>query len=261
MYSICSIAPTISRLMGLKPPADSDSDVIEEVIDRGRDLGIDRVTRCLIFTPDAIGSDLVRKHGPLFLPVVRHAPLKIQLRSVFPPKTPVCYASMFTGTLPDVHGIREYVKRPPEADTLFDVITRAGGRAAIVAVKDSSLDTIFRRTGAEHFSETGGRAVTERAVALSEADRHNLIVAYQQEYDDTVHGGHPESEEGLAAVRRHIADFGSIAAALKKNWNRRPYLVAFAPDHGAHFDPTLGTGAHGEDIPEDMGVTHFFGLE
>jgi hypothetical protein len=260
MNSICSIPPTISRLMGVAPPAHCDAGIIPEVVEAAGRAGIDLISRCLIFSPDAIGTGLRKKHAHLFLPIVTDAPVEVGLRSVLPPKTPVCYASMFTGARPHVHGITAYVKKPPQSESIFDAIARVGKRSAIVAVRDSSLDTIFRNTHAEHFSEISDRAVTESTLALVEAGRHDLIIAYQQEYDDILHGAHPESPGALEAVRRHIASFASIARALKRHWSRHRYLVAFSPDHGAHFDASLGTGAHGEDIAEDMEVTHFFGF-
>jgi hypothetical protein len=129
-----------------------------------------------------------------------------------------------------------------------------------VAVKDSSLDTIFRGSGVEQFSESYDQDVTSRTAQLIEASRHDLIVAYQQEYDDILHRCHPESPEALKAVRRHVESFASLAGVCGRAWTDHHYLIAFSPDHGAHFDPATGTGNHGEDIAEDMEVTHFFGL-
>jgi predicted AlkP superfamily phosphohydrolase/phosphomutase len=72
----------------------------------------------------------------LFREVVSFAPIEISLQSVTPPKTPVCFASLFTGAAPDQHGIRKYEKPVLKCDTLFDALIRAGKRGAIVAVRD-----------------------------------------------------------------------------------------------------------------------------
>jgi hypothetical protein len=246
--------------MGVDSPSACSAAPIREVVRYAVRVGIDAAARILIFTPDALGTGLRRRHARLFLPIRVDAPIEIGLRSVVPPKTPVCYASMFTGTAPAVHGITAYLKKQPAAESIFDTLDRAGKRAAIVAVKESSLDTIFRKTPARHFSEASDRAVTERTCELVAARRHDLIVAYQQEYDDILHAAHPESASALEAVGRHVADFGVLAWAVRRHWGSDHYLVAFTPDHGAHFDASLGTGTHGDDIPEDMEVTHFFGL-
>lgn len=260
MYSICSIAPTISTLLGIDPPADAGAGPIKEVIEASGRAGEGGIEKCLVFAPDAIGTRLLGKLPAISRRLTAVAPLRVDLLSVMPPKTPVCFASMFTGALPRVHGIREYVKKPPAAESVFEMAVRSGRKTAIVAVKDSSLDTIFRHTRADHFSEASDRAVLGRTVALVEAGDYDFIVAYQQEYDDLLHRMPPESSEALDAVRRHVDSLETIGRTLKSSWSANRYMLTFSPDHGAHFDPSLGTGNHGEDIPEDMEVTHFFGF-
>jgi hypothetical protein len=260
MNSICSITPTICRLLGIPRPAACRAEPLREVTETAGGSQAGPSTRCLIFSPDAVGSVLVGKHASLFLPVRIRAPIEVPLRSVIPPKTPVCYASMFTGAPPEVHGIEEYVMRAPACETVFDVLTRTGHSTAIVAVKGSTMDTIFRSTGADQFTEACDEAVLRRTISLIERDRHQVIVAYQQQYDDILHRGHPESAEALDAVRAHVDSFHALAAAAGAAWGSHRYLVAFSPDHGAHFDRSLGAGAHGDDTPDDMHVTHFFGL-
>ena len=153
MNSICSITPTICNLLGIEPPAASDAEVLGEVTGGSRSPSPGAVTRCLVFSPDAIGTVLVRKYASLFGPVRQSAPIEVGLRSVIPPKTPVCYASMFTGAQPAVHGITKYVKRAPACETLFDVLAREGLSTAVAAVKDSSMDMIFRGAGVDQFTE------------------------------------------------------------------------------------------------------------
>jgi hypothetical protein len=260
MNSICSITPTICDLLGFEPPAASEAEALEEVTGGRHGPGPGAVTRCLIFSPDAIGTVLVRKYASLFLPARQYAPIEVGLRSVMPPKTPVCYASMFTGARPAVHGITKYVKRAPACETLFDVLAREDRSTAIVAVKDSSMDTIFRGAEVEQFTESYDEAVLHRSIELIEAGRHHVIVTYQQRYDDTLHRDHPESPAALDALRGHVESFIALAAAARAAWSGHCHLVTFSPDHGAHYDPATGTGTHGDDVPEDMEVTHFLGL-
>ncbi len=260
MKSICAITPTICDLMGIDPPAASEGRALDEITGSSDSPGAGALTRCLIFSPDAIGTALVGEYASVFLPISRYAPIRVDLRSVVPPKTPVCYASMFTGAGPAVHGITEYVKRAPACETIFDVLVREGRNVAIVAVEDSSMDVIFRGAGADQFAEPYDEAVLRRALDLIEADRHHLIVAYQQQYDDALHRGHPESRDALDALRQHAESFISLAVAADAAWSSHRYLLTFSPDHGAHYDPATGTGAHGDDVPEDMEVTHFFGF-
>ena len=167
---------------------------------------------------------------------------------------------MFTGLVPERHGITEYDKRVLTCETVFDVLTRESGTCAIVAVRDSSIDRIFRNRNIEYFSEAYDRQVTDRTLELIEEDQHDLIVAYHQEYDDALHETGIRSEQALQALENHIAGFVEIACAVKSNWDRQSWMIAFAPDHGAHTYAADGTGTHGDDVPEDMEIDHFYGV-
>jgi len=177
---------------------------------------------------------------------------------MMPPKTPVCFASMFTGAPPEVHGIRKYERPVLTCDTLFDALARAGKRAAIVAVKDCSMDIIFRNRPIDYFTEDDDQQVTGRALELVRDDKHDFIVAYNQEYDDTLHRTRHDGPEALAAARRHVETFERLLQATEESWAAHGRVLIFAPDHGAHFDSAKGKGDHGEDIPEDMDVLHFW---
>ena len=261
MNGITSVTPTICRLMQVPEPAVSAEDGLAAVLQAAEALpGALPIARCLVFAPDAIGLGFYRRHRSLFEPVRRQAPVAVPLRSVVPPKTPVCYASMFTGALPEVHGIRRYEKPVLTCDTLFDSLVRAGKRVAIVAVAGCSIDLIFRQRAVDYFSEPYDQQVIERTLALLEAGEHDFIVAYNQGYDDAVHETTPESPEALLAVRNVIGNFAALAAAFDAHWRSHNRLIAFTPDHGGHVDPATGKGTHGEDIPEDMRVQHFYGL-
>ena len=248
MPDIRSITPTICHLLGAEPPSLSSVP--------GLDLA-GKAERVLVYCPDAIGTTLVRDFADWFAPVLAAAPQAIALRSMIPPKTPVCFASMFTGAAPKAHGIEGPVRPVLTCDTLFDAVVRSGRRVALAAVKDSSIDLIFRNRPLDYFSETYDPDVTVRALALLQADRHDLIVAYHQEYDDWLHRTSCRSEPALAAVRHHIAAFATLAQAAAKAWKGRSYAILFCPDHGGH--DLGGRGTHGDDIPEDMELTHFFG--
>ena len=102
-------------------------------------------------------------------------------------------------------------------------------------------------------------AVVEKALELIEEDRYDCIVVYNQDYDDAIHDTVPESTDSLAAMRRHIADFDRLAARAKACWRAHDTLLCFAPDHGTHIDET-GHGNHGDYIPEDINILHFYGV-
>ena len=144
--------------------------------------------------------------------------------------------------------------------TLFDALVRANKHVAVVAIKDCSIDRIFRDRAIDYFSEDYDSGVTERVLSLLKADQHSFILAYHQEYDDQMHTTTPFAREAVQAARNNIAGFAEIAEAFDNCWSKYNRVIVFAPDHGAHLDHATGKGSHGVDIREDMELRHFYGL-
>ena len=215
---------------------------------------------CLIIAQDAIGAHLWGSHENELSKILPLVPLRVPLRAVFPPVTPVCFASIFTGAQPGVHGIHSYTRPVLECDTLFDALARADKKVAIVSVENSSIDLIFRNRDIAYFSEADDKAVTERTLEVIWSDEYDVIVAYQADYDDNLHRTEPFSAICIEALGRHIQDFRKMAEAANLHWNDIGHVIAFAPDHGAHIDSTTGRGDHGLDIPEDMNIFHCYGI-
>lgn len=259
--NLCSVTPTLCALMGTAAPRSTVHALSEDVlIEAERVLGDENVQRCLVFAPDAMGSHLARAGSDFFGRVRAKAPLQIPLRAMVPSKTPVCFASMFTGLSPERHGIKSYEKPVLTCETLFDALERAGRRVAIVAVKNSSVDLIFRGRKIDYFSEEYDEQVVKRVLSLLEQDSYDFILAYCQEYDDALHRTDPFSPEALEAAEHHISDFVILSEAVDRYWGSFNRTLLFAPDHGAHIDSENGNGTHGEDIPEDMEISHYWGF-
>jgi len=257
---ITSITPTLCTIMRVPRPAISEKSTIGRVIQEMKSIELDRVDRCLIYAPDAIGTFLFEKFPGSFDKVINHAPITLKLCSIYPPKTPVCFASMFTGAFPEKHGIRTYCQPVLSCETLFDVLIKAGKRVAIVAVSGSSIDRIFRQRDLDYFSEASDSDVTKRSLSLIKKSKHDCIVVYHQEFDDSVHQTTPLSEKSINAMENHNQSFHELASACQLYWKKWHRILWYAPDHGAHIDPELGTGTHGENIAEDMEIIHFVGL-
>jgi hypothetical protein len=259
--SIASLAPTVARLFAAPMPALASEPPLASVLGlHQRSLDGQPVERGLVFCPDALGVNTWRPGPPHWDAIGEYARLRIPLLSVVPPKTPVCFASIFTGGRPCDHGVVWPGRPVLKCDTLFDVLRRAGKRIAIVAVAHSSVDRLFRERDLDYFPEKYDGEVAERALGLIGQDRHDLIVAYQQEFDDLLHRNDPFSEVCVQAVAHHVRDFAALARAARKAWAGRRHAIVFAPDHGGHVDPATGRGDHGLDIPEDMHLFHWYGL-
>jgi hypothetical protein len=258
--TIAGVTQTVCSLFGVPQDGTPLERPFESVLATARSLNIDRCERVLLYAPDAIGLHLCNAFPDAIEPVIAEAPVAVQMKSVVPPVTPVCFSTMFTGQSPAVHGIQTYEKPVLRCTTLFDRLIGAGKKVAIVAVRDSSIDRLFRDRTIDYFSERYDPEVTETTLRLVQADGHDFVLAYHQEYDDTLHRTTPRSAEAIAAMQRHVAAFVQLAHAVAKSWKTRHRLVGFVPDHGGHIDPVTGRGSHGLDIPEDMDVQHFYGV-
>ena len=259
--SIAKLAPTVARLLAVDIPTLASEPPIESVLDVHNRVNCgEPIERCLIFCPDALGLHIWRSCMSHMDAVTEHAGMRIPLLSVMPPKTPVCFASMFTGGRPADHGIMKYERPVLRCETLFDVLLRANKSIAIVAVRNSSIDLIFRERNIEYYSEQYDGDVLVRTLDLIKKNRHHLILVYQQEYDDLLHRNDPFSEECIQAVTRHVQSFVTIAQTALSQWRGYNNALIFAPDHGAHVDPASGLGDHCMDIPEDMQLFHWYGI-
>lgn len=257
--TIAATTPTVCALMGVGPPSRCEEPALGEPLEAARRALDGRpVERCLVYCPDALGRVAVRTYPDAFARVRALAPLSVDLRSVLPTVTPVCFASMFTGASPATHGIRRYEKPPLPAITLFDALVAGGRRVAIVPVAGSSIDTIFRGRPVEYHTEPYDPEVTDRALRVLRAEGPEVVVVYHQEYDDVMHRTEPNAPEAVEALHRHVAGFERLADAAERAWSGFDRAVLFAPDHGVHLNPETGHGTHGSDLPEDLEVTHFY---
>ncbi|MGN1249373.1 MAG: alkaline phosphatase family protein [Candidatus Spyradocola sp.] len=256
---ITSVAPSVAHIMGFEAPKTSGAPNRALLELQQKALGGRKATRALLYNPDAIAHHLFARYTDDFLPVLRHAPLALPMQSVMPSVTPVCFASMYTGALPEVHGIRAYVKPVLTADTLFDAALRAGLRPAIVSTAGDSISKIFLERAMDYFIYDTVDEVNEKAAQLIAADEHDILVVYNGDYDATMHRFSPESREALSAMRGNVAVFDRLCTLASEHWSAHDALVAFAPDHGCHpIDG--GLGSHGLDMPEDMLIPHFYGF-
>ncbi len=250
--SLTQLTGTIAQMMGVEKP-----ETANKPIEGFYDL-LGSADKILIYNPDAVGMWLYQKYFEKFLPVIKHAPVTVPLSAVMPSVTPVCFATMYTGVTPEVHGITAYTKPVVTIGSLFDVLIKSGKKPAIVAVKDSSMATIFAGKPMDYFIEEYDPEVIIRAKELINAGKHDFIAVYTQEYDDVMHQLGPENEKSLTALDGQIRYFDELANCAKAAWKNQQAIIGFCPDHGIHLEDS-GHGTHGTDMEEDINILHFFG--
>ena len=102
---LTGVAAALTEALGAEAPQ-SAAPALEAI----RTLCAGFVDRVLMYNPDAVALWLFEKYTDLFLPVMRRTQLTLPLQTVMPSVTPVCFGTMYTGALPEVHGIQSYTK-------------------------------------------------------------------------------------------------------------------------------------------------------
>ena len=257
-YSLTTVAAAITEALGAEKPAMADeaNPALKALL---KNSGIEKFDRVLMYNPDAIALWLYQKYTEYYLPVQKHTSLTLPLQSVMPSVTPVCFGTMYTGALPEVHGIKSYTKPVIQIDTVFDALIRAGKKPAIVSTANDSISMIFLEREMDYYIYPTVEEVHQKALELVAEDRYDLVVVYNASYDSTMHRNAPEGEASLNALKDNMKKFDELAEAVKMYWKDHNTLIGFAPDHGCH-EIDGGLGSHGLDMPEDLNILHFYGI-
>ena len=254
---ITAAAATAARLLDIPCHSGADRPLDPVLEEASRQFQGRTCDRMFFYNPDAIAQWIFEKYRPRFAGLEARAPLRLELRSVMPSVTPVCFASMYSGLTPDQHGIQAYVKPVLTVDTLFDDAARAGRRAAIISTEGDSISKIFLDRPIDYFIYPSKEACNAKALDLISRDEHDLIVLYNGDFDHNMHYHGPEGRRTLRALDENLATFCTLHDAIQSAWGGHDCTLAFAPDHGCH--KVLGVfGNHGLDQPSDMELCHFY---
>ncbi len=218
------------------------------------------VDRVIIYNPDAVALWIWQKYTERFAPAMIRSDIAMPMLSVMPSVTPVCFASMYTGVMPEVHGIKKYEKPVLTTETLFDRFIKAGKKAAIVSTRNDSISVIFLEREMDYFIYDTPEEVNKKALEIIDEDKYDLVVIYNGDYDSTMHKFGPESEEALAKLDKNIAFYSEMVDKIKTRLADKNVFYGFCPDHGCH-EIDGECGSHGLDMEEDMNVIHFYSIK
>jgi len=258
--SLTGLCATLADALGVERPAQAQPPIAQlaSLVARSTESG--HVDRIFMYNPDAVAMWLYQKYTTMFDDVVKHTQLMLPMQTVMPSVTPVCFGTMYTGAYPEVHGIRKYEKPVIRIDTLFDAVIRAGKRCAIVCDTQCSMGKIFLEREMDYFHYETMEEIAEKAVELIEKDCYDLLCVYQGNYDTLMHRNGPEAEISLQQLKENVANFDRFATLIQEKWAQHDTLIGFAMDHGCHeIDGNLGS--HGLDMPEDLNIMHFYGVQ
>jgi len=256
-HSLDTLTTAWAEALGVTPPAhaaEANPQLTAYVNTAFKGQKVDRI---VLYNPDAIGQWLCEKYPSYLAEVTERTDLTLPLQSPMPPKTPVCFGTMYTGAQPAVHGIQKYEKPVITIDTLFDALIRAGKKPVILSYGQASMSYIFKNRPMDYYFFEDISQVNAKATQLLLEDKYDVYMIYNGNYDGKVHNFGPEDPETLGEMRINAHVFGILHDLIKANWNQHRTLLGFCPDHGCHL-LRPGKGTHGLDIPEDREIFHFY---
>ena len=200
-FSLDTICASLAYAMGIEPPehAAPANPLLKTYIDEK--LGGKKADRVFMYNPDAIGQWIYEKYPELLSEATENSDVQIPLCTVMPSVTPVCFATMYTGAQPAVHGIRKYEKPILKIDTLFDALIRSGKKAAIVSQRECSMSIIFQNRAMDYFIYPTIAESNAKAAELILSDQYDFIALYNKNYDAVMHKKGPEGIPALAELR------------------------------------------------------------
>jgi len=261
MDSVTYFTPTICSLMKIPEPNISSANPSTEVI-RGfnEKIGGKQISKALIYAPDAIGEMILKKHPYQVSLIKEISSIQIKLKSELPTYTSVNYASMFTGSTPEVHGINAHIKPILECDTLFDALAREEKNTALIAVEDCSNSIIFQNKDIDYFIKKNDEEIENIAIDLIKSEKYDVILVDKQDYDKILHKTTPYSDEAVVAFKKIIDSFTKLSHLFLEKYKDYNRLVTFISDHGAHVNEATQKGDHGTDLYDDVMLRHFWGV-
>lgn len=217
--------------------------------------GADKV---VLYNPDAVAWWLYEKYRPMFKKAESCSEKAVRLTSVMPSVTPVSFATMYTGLMPEKHGIMKYEKPVLTVDTMFDYLIKAGKKPAIISTKGDSISKIFLERDMDYYIYMTKQAVNFKTEQLIKSGKYDVLVIYNPDYDSTMHAKGPEHKKSLEHLRQNAATYERFVKLINKTYKNEKVFYGFCPDHGCH-EIDGGRGSHGLDMEEDMNVIHFYG--
>jgi predicted AlkP superfamily pyrophosphatase or phosphodiesterase len=240
-----SIAPTISRTLGLRPPADATEQAIDEIV---REL--QAAERVAVLAPDALGRHQLQRFAdemPFLWSLCERR--LIILKSVMPSVTCVNFATMVTGCELAVHGISAR-EMDFQCETLFEVLDEAGEQGAGCGRSGYTggdlLGRVAQIDGTAALADDAG--VEEAVLRIAREQRPRFIIAQIGGTDDHFHRFGPTSQRMIPKLRETDCRLERMVQELSGDG----YAVMILSDHGQHAtgDPERG-GTHGTESDED----------
>jgi predicted AlkP superfamily pyrophosphatase or phosphodiesterase len=243
------LAPSLCSILGLRAPRESESEAIERFCET-----LVPTESVLVVVFDGFGMATMKVHRNrcpnLGLMVNRNFE---RIRAVRPPKTPVNFATMATGTSQKVHGIAEKTD-PLVTETIFQVLEEGGRTSCVAGRQTGSPANLFSRmvTYPEIAHSNKDAEVLELVLERLKESSPDLTLVQFLDIDNAGHKAGPFGEGSSRAVGGTDMKLGSLI----RDFAGRGSIVVLA-DHGQHEvvgDDGAHRGKHDGSSEEDFVV-------
>ena len=255
--SLDTICASLCYALGVEAPEHAAAPNEELCAYLDEKFGGQKADRVFMYNPDAVAQWIAEKYPMLLTQMTENTELKVELESVMPSVTPVCFGTMYTGAQPAVHGIQRYEKPVITIDTVFDALLRAGKKPVLISYGPNSLSKIYLERNMDYFIMETLDEVNAKVAQLILEDKYDFYVIYNGNYDTAMHKFGPEGIEALSELRANARTFAMFAAMIKEHWQHHNTLMGFAMDHGCH-EIDDHSGSHGLDMDEDLHIVHSY---
>ncbi len=255
--SLDTIAGALCDMMGVEAPNGAAKGNVQMTDYANTVFKCEKADRIFMYNPDAIGQWLYEKYPYLFSETEERTDIKVPFAAPMPTVTPVCFATMYTGTQPEAHGIRKYERPVLKADTVFDALIRAGKKPAIVAHTKCTFSCIFLEREMAYFTYPTIEEVHAKVCELILEDEYDFIAIHAWNYDSCMHKEGPESINALSEIKVNTTAYATFDSLIQKHWKKHNVFMGYGMDHGCH-EIDDNAGSHGLDTPEDMNIMHFY---
>jgi predicted AlkP superfamily pyrophosphatase or phosphodiesterase len=236
-YSMTQILPTVIEILGLPLPTQSDTIVIQKIVD-----DLSGYKRMAIIATDGLGLFAWEQWdiNMLFLRSM-HNRNSIVIRSIMPSITPVNFAAMVTGAELSVHGVK-YMDNTFTCETIFDVLRKKGKRSAGVGLeKYTGSNLLGRHADIWGNGGTGSDIDIEKIVIeITAKSTPEYLIAQLGIIDDVFHQYGPSSP----LVVPMLKDTDSRLERLVKHLKNLDYGIIILSDHGQHDVHDAGDGEY-----------------
>ncbi|EIJ79191.1 type I phosphodiesterase/nucleotide pyrophosphatase [Bacillus methanolicus PB1] len=169
----------------------------------------------------------------------------MNMETVYPARTVVCFTSMFTGTYPFEHGIQSNMvwKLGIKVESIFDSLRKVGKTGRLLGIAhlvDSMGDDVETVTAVMH-NDKADENIIERAKKIMKEQDPDLLVIQLIATDQTGHSRGVLYDEYLQKIEEADAHVQQFVEWLDREGKMKNTTLIICSDHGQ----ADGIGGHG----------------